>query len=146
MIVNTIRLQQEKPLQASHTYAKPYTRRIEFLEMPSGYQPPKFHQFDGRGDPRQHIAHFVETCDSAGTHGDLLVKQFVRSLKDKAFEWYINLEPESIDSWKQLEREFLNRFFSTCRVVSFMELTRIKQREEEPVVDYINRWRALSLE
>ena len=86
MIVDTIRLQQREPQRAWRAYAKPYTRRIELLEMPSGYQPPKFHQFDGRGDPRQHIAHFVETCDSAGTRGDMLVKQFVRSLKDKAFD------------------------------------------------------------
>ena len=83
MIVNTVRLHQGEPQRASYSYSKPYSQRIEFLEMPSGYQPPKFHQFDGRGDPRQHIAHFVETCDSAGTHGDLLVKQFVRSLKDR---------------------------------------------------------------
>ena len=100
MIVNTVRLHQGEPQRALYSYSKPYSQRIELLEMPSGYQPPKFHQFDGRGDPRQHIAHFVETCDSAGTHGDLLVKQFVRSLKDKAFDWYVSIEPESIDNWK----------------------------------------------
>ena len=112
--------------------------------MPSGYQPPKFHQFDGRGDPRQHIAHFVETCDSAGTRGDMLVKQFVRSLKDKDFDWYVSLQPQSIDSWDQLEKEFLNRFFSARRVVSFMELATARQRKDERVDDYIERWKNLS--
>ncbi|TYK18366.1 ty3-gypsy retrotransposon protein [Cucumis melo var. makuwa] len=29
--------------------------------MPHGYQPPKFQQFDGKGNPKQHITHFVET-------------------------------------------------------------------------------------
>ncbi|KAA0042867.1 ty3-gypsy retrotransposon protein [Cucumis melo var. makuwa] len=71
--------------------------------------------------------------------------QFVRSLKGNAFEWYTDLEPEVIDSWEQLEIEFLNRFYSTRRVVSMMELTNTKQRKGEPVIDYINRWRALSL-
>ena len=109
------------------------------MRMPNGYQAPKFLQFDGKGNPKQHIANFVETCENAGTQGSLLVKQFVRSLKGNAFDWYIDLEPKSIDSWEQLEREFLDRFYSTRRTVSMMELTNTKQWENEPVVDYINR-------
>ncbi|KAL0446030.1 UNVERIFIED_CONTAM: hypothetical protein Slati_1730900, partial [Sesamum latifolium] len=54
--------------------------------MPENYQPPKFQQFNGHGDHRQHIAHFVETCNNAGTDEDLLAKQFVLSLKDAAFD------------------------------------------------------------
>ena len=77
------------------------------MRMPNGYQPPKFLQFNGKGNPKQHISHFVETCENIGTQGGLLVKQFVRSLKGNAFDWYTNLEPKSIDSWEQLEREFL---------------------------------------
>ena len=114
--------------------------------MPCGYQPPKFQQFDGKGNPKQHVAHFVETCNNAGTEGDLLVKQFVRSLRGNAFDWYTDLEPELIDSWEQMEREFLNRFYSTRRTVSMIELTNTKQWKDEPVVDYINRWRTLSLD
>ncbi|KAK2986469.1 hypothetical protein RJ640_000223 [Escallonia rubra] len=45
-----------------------------------------------------------------------------------------------------MEREFQNRFYNTRRSVSTMELTNTKQGKEEPVVDYINRWRALSLD
>ncbi|KAI5312394.1 hypothetical protein L3X38_041567 [Prunus dulcis] len=45
-----------------------------------------------------------------------------------------------------MEREFLNRFYSTRRSVSMLELTSTKQRKDEPVVDYINRWRSLSLD
>ncbi|KAA0060303.1 retrotransposon gag protein [Cucumis melo var. makuwa] len=114
--------------------------------MPLGYQPPKFQQFDGKGNPKQHIAHFVETCKNAGSRGDQLVRKFVRSLKGNAFEWYTDLEPEVIDSWEQLKIEFLNRFYSTRGVVSMMELTNTKQQNGEPVIDYINRWRALSLD
>ena len=116
------------------------------MRMPNRYQPPKFLQFDGKGNPKQHIAYFVETYKNAGTQEDLLVKQFVRSLKGNAFDWYTDLEPESIDSWEQLEREFLNRFYSTRCTVGMMELTNTKQWKDEPVVDYINRWRFLSLD
>ncbi|TYK00107.1 ty3-gypsy retrotransposon protein [Cucumis melo var. makuwa] len=124
MIANSIRAQYEEPPQNSFMYSKPYTKRIDNLRMPLGYQPPKFQQFNGKGNP----------------------KQFVRSLKGNAFEWYTDLEPEVIDSWEQLEIEFLNRFYSTRHVVSMMELTNTKQRKGEPVIDYISRWRALSVD
>ena len=45
-----------------------------------------------------------------------------------------------------MEREILNHFYSTWRIISMMELTNTKQWKDEPVVDYINRWRFLSLE
>ncbi|KAK9698349.1 hypothetical protein RND81_08G097900 [Saponaria officinalis] len=146
LIANTIKSQLGEGSSNNLRYVKPYTKRIDALRMPSGYQPPKFQQFDGKGNPKQHIAHFVETCNNAGTDGDLLVKQFVRSLKGIAFDWYTDLDSESIDSWDRMEDEFLNRFYSTRRIVSMSELKNTTQWEDEPVVEYINRWRALSLE
>ena len=80
MIANTIRAQYGGPSQDTFIYSKPYSKRLDNLRMPTGYQPPKFMQFDGKGNPKQHVAHFIETCNSAGTNDDYLVKQFVRSL------------------------------------------------------------------
>ncbi|KAK6160329.1 hypothetical protein DH2020_003710 [Rehmannia glutinosa] len=144
-IMGTINDKFDGSSKSTSTYAKPYTSRIDNLKMPIGYQPPKFQQFDGKGNPKQHMAHFIETCNDAGTYGDHLVKQFVRSLKGHAFDWYTDLGANSIDSWEKLEREFLNRFYSTRRTVSMIELTNSRQLNEESVIDYINRWRNLSL-
>ncbi|KAM1743769.1 hypothetical protein TB2_013240 [Malus domestica] len=146
MIASTVKAQYEGSSNTSGLYSKPYSKKIDALKMPRGYQPPKFMQFDGKGNPKKHVAHFVETCNNAGTEGDYLAKQFVRSLKGNAFEWYTDLEPESINNWEQLEREFLSRFYSTHRTVSMLELTSSKQWKDEPVIDYINRWRTLSLD
>ncbi|KAL0439283.1 UNVERIFIED_CONTAM: hypothetical protein Slati_2411300, partial [Sesamum latifolium] len=110
----------EAQVQAFKSYVKPYTRRIEQLRMPVNYQPPKFQQFNGHGDPRQHIAHFAETCNNVGTNGDLLVKQFVLSLKDVAFD-------------------------CARRTVSMIGIANQHQEKDEPVLDYINNWRNLSL-
>ncbi|KAL0402260.1 UNVERIFIED_CONTAM: hypothetical protein Slati_4255900 [Sesamum latifolium] len=90
--------------------------------MPMGYQQSKFQQFDGKGNPNQHVAHFIETCNNAGTYGDHLVKQFVRSLKGNAFDWYTDLEAGSIDGWEQLEQEFLNRFYKLGKLSAWLSL------------------------
>ncbi|KAM1457443.1 hypothetical protein ACFX2I_034609 [Malus domestica] len=78
MITNTIKAQYEGSSHTSSFYSKPYSKKIDALKMPMGYQPPKFMQFDGKGNLKQHVAHFVETCNNAGTEGDYLAKQFVR--------------------------------------------------------------------
>jgi hypothetical protein len=44
-----------------------------------------------------------------------------------------------------MEQQFLNRFYSTQRTISMVEFTNSKQWKEEPVIDYIQRWRNLSL-
>ncbi|KAL0444445.1 UNVERIFIED_CONTAM: hypothetical protein Slati_2167200 [Sesamum latifolium] len=84
------------------------------------------------------------TSPTSSKHA-IMVKQFVRSLKGNAFDWYVDLEPESIDSWNEMKREFLNRFYSTRRTVSMIELTNARQWKDGPVVDYINCWCSLSL-
>lgn len=55
MITDSIRAQYGGPSQNSLLYSKPYTKRIDKLRMPIGYQPPKFQQFDGKGNPKQHV-------------------------------------------------------------------------------------------
>jgi hypothetical protein len=37
------------------------------------------------------------------------------------------------DSWEQLEREFLNHFYSTCQVVNMIKLTNARQWKKKPI-------------
>ncbi|KAM1067720.1 hypothetical protein ACFX2J_022674 [Malus domestica] len=98
MISDTIRAQNMGTSQDTKLYSKPRTRSIDGLRMLTGYQPPMFKQYDGKGNLKQHIAKFVETCNNAGTERDHLMKQFVRSLNGNAFDWYTDLEPESTNN------------------------------------------------
>jgi len=66
------------------------------------------------------------------------VKQFVRSLKGMAFNWYTDFELEYNNSWEQIEHEFLNRFYNTQCTVNMTELTNTKQCKDGLVLDYIN--------
>jgi len=92
LIANVVTIQLGGGARETHLYTEPYTKRVNALYMPRGYQPPKFQQFDGKDNPKQHMAHFIETCNNAGTNEDLMVKQFVQTLKGIAFNWYTNLD------------------------------------------------------
>ncbi|KAA0036884.1 ty3-gypsy retrotransposon protein [Cucumis melo var. makuwa] len=96
-IANSIKIQYDGSTQTFSLYFKPYTKRIDNLRMSNGYQPPKFQQFNEKCNPKQHVAHFIETCEIASTRGDLLVKQFIQTLIGNTFDWYTDLEPKSID-------------------------------------------------
>jgi len=95
LITNAVKAQLEGGGRKTHLYAKSYTKRVHALYMRCGYQPPKFQQFDAKGNPKQHVVHFIEKCNNAGTDGDFMIKQFVWTLKGIAFDWYTHLEPES---------------------------------------------------
>jgi len=66
LILNDVKTQLEEGSNKANLYTEPYTKRIDLLHMPYGYQLPKFNQFDGKGNPKQHIAHFIETCKLKG--------------------------------------------------------------------------------
>ncbi|GJZ41299.1 reverse transcriptase domain-containing protein [Tanacetum coccineum] len=74
-------------------------------------------KFDGtlRADPHDHIREFLAICDMfkyGETQGEavkLLIFSF--SLCDEAKIWFNELNEESITSWDQMRRAFLNRFF-----------------------------------
>ena len=51
MITNIIQVQYGGSSTTSLIYSKPYTKRINNMRMSNGYQPPKFLQFDGKGNP-----------------------------------------------------------------------------------------------
>ncbi|GJV43908.1 reverse transcriptase domain-containing protein [Tanacetum coccineum] len=74
-------------------------------------------KFDGylRADPHDHIRKFLVICDmfkygeTQSKVVNLLIFPF--SLCDEAKSWFNELNEESITSWDQLIRDFINRFF-----------------------------------
>ncbi|GJU22154.1 reverse transcriptase domain-containing protein [Tanacetum coccineum] len=74
-------------------------------------------KFDGylRADPHDHIREFLAICDmfKYGETQSEAVKLliFPFSLCDEAKTWFNDLNEESITSWEQMRRAFINRFF-----------------------------------
>ncbi|GKD59381.1 reverse transcriptase domain-containing protein [Tanacetum coccineum] len=74
-------------------------------------------KFDGylRADPHDHIREFLAICNmfKYGETQSEAIKLliFPYSLSDKAKTWFNELNEESIISWEQLRRAFINSFF-----------------------------------
>ncbi|GJZ99194.1 reverse transcriptase domain-containing protein [Tanacetum coccineum] len=74
-------------------------------------------KFDGylQADPHDHVCEFLAICDmfKYGETQSEAVKLmiFPYCLSDKAKTWFNELNEESITSWEQMKRVFVNRFF-----------------------------------
>jgi hypothetical protein len=58
-----------------------------------------------------------------------------------AFTWFTFLTPNSIFTWTQLEQKFHGYFYSGDTELRLSHLTAIKQKHNEPVAEYIRRFR-----
>ena len=124
---------------------KPYSSFHDQVAYPKGYSVPKFKQFNGLGNPDQHLAHFVTACGDTSNNPSLLLRQFAGSLTGVAFEWYANLHPESIQTWPQMKDAFRVRFGGVSDKITIADLANTRQNKDEKVIDYVMRWRNLSI-
>lgn len=123
---------------------KPTPAWIDSVPYTPGFSQPDFKMFDGTGDPHQHLAHFLSRCGPVAQNGALCLRLFVQSLEGPAFTWYVHLSEESIPTWEARVSEFRKQFSNTERRVGVPEQLEPKQRDNEPVTEFIARWRALT--
>jgi hypothetical protein len=66
---------------------------------------------------------------------------FPLSLSDTTFTWFTSLAHNSIFIWTQLKQKFYEYFYFDDTELRLSHLTAIKQKDNEPVADYISRFR-----
>ena len=117
----------------------PYPVEFKRVQYPMSFIPPRFKQFDGIGNPRQHLAQYRAICCNVGGSDALLLRLFVSSLTGVAFEWYADLPNDSVKTFAELEDLFIQRFVSAEHRVSVGDLVVTRQRPTEPLPTYIIR-------
>uniref|UniRef100_A0A2N9FIW5 Reverse transcriptase domain-containing protein n=1 Tax=Fagus sylvatica TaxID=28930 RepID=A0A2N9FIW5_FAGSY len=73
---------------------------------PEKYIVPTFLRFDGRkGSALVHISKFIDLMGAYAGNGDLCLREFSKSLDDRAYIWYTTLPPESVKTWEDMARK-----------------------------------------
>jgi hypothetical protein len=98
----------------------------------------KFSGEDGK-TTLEHVGRFILQCVKASINDVLKLRMFPLSLSSTAFPWFTSLAPNSIFTWVLLEQKFHEYFYSGDTELRLSHLTAIKQKHNEPAVDYI--WR-----
>jgi hypothetical protein len=131
----------QSPQSSDYELDKPYEAWHDLVQFPAGWNPPKFRQFDGTGDAREHLSYFEAMCGDTARIPSLLLRQFSSSLTGAAFHWYSRLPVGTIPDWKTMKELFKAHFVSMKKDFSIIELAQVRQRRDEKIDDYIVRFR-----
>jgi hypothetical protein len=77
----------------------------------------------------------------ASNQDALRVRLFSLSLSGSAFAWFTTLPANSILYWANLERQFHHFFFSGITELKLTDLTGLRQRNDESVATFIQRFK-----
>ena len=93
-------LEQERvraPKERFYAQRPPYPLRVLSKPYLERYEPRAFAQYDGRkGSAVEHVSKFIDTLGPYVADEDLCLREFSKSLCDRAYTWYIGLKPRSI--------------------------------------------------
>ncbi|KAM1885068.1 hypothetical protein ACFX14_037795 [Malus domestica] len=88
----------------------------------------------------EHVAQFTAQCGDVNSDFHKL-QLFNFSLIGSAFAWYINLPPNSIQSWEKLVEKFHEQFYRSGVEMSVSSLARMAQASDESPMDYLTRFK-----
>ena len=107
-------------------------------------------QFTGKDheDPHSHLEIFYALVATMGLPTtkveDAYMRLFHLSIIGNAKEWYKSLPSQSLNTWAEVERVFLARFYPPSRIVSAKtEITTFRQRQDEAFHEAWERFRRL---
>jgi hypothetical protein len=130
----------QAPRTSESELEKPYEAWHDRVLFPAGWHPPKFRQFDGTGDAREHLAYFEAACGDTANSSSLLLHQFSGSLTGPTFHWYSRSPVGSIGSWVGMKDVFKKHFVTMKKDFSIVELAQVRQQRDESIDDYIIRF------
>ncbi|KAK1387031.1 hypothetical protein POM88_015209 [Heracleum sosnowskyi] len=119
----------------------PFTQDIMKATISRKFKMPTIKAYDGTGDPANHVRTFSNALLLQPTNDAVKCRAFPQTLAGMTQRWYSHLPPNSIGSFKELRKAFINQFISgRVHEKSSASLMAIQQGKNEALRDYINRF------
>ncbi|XP_021827212.1 uncharacterized protein LOC110767855 [Prunus avium] len=119
----------------------PYTQALLDAKVTGDSKPPKIALYEGMSDPYDHLDNFRYAMEGRGANEATKCRLFPTTLKGSATSWFKRLTPESIGSFAELRKVFLERYMiMSTRLYTPNDLSAVKQRPDETLRDYITRF------
>ncbi len=132
-----------KPKDTGNLYRHPYPEWFERIPLPNRYKVPDFSKFSGQDNvsTSEHVSRLLAQCGEASAVDALRIRLFPLSLSGSVFTWFSSLPYNSVNSWANLEKQFHSYFYSGIHEMKLSDLMAIRQRHDETVQKYIQRFR-----
>ncbi|XP_073127795.1 uncharacterized protein [Henckelia pumila] len=132
---------------ATTTRNIPFTQEILDADFPKQFKLPHVGEYDGKGDPEDHLARFENAALLHKYSDQIKCRAFLTTLIGPAQQWFNMLRFGEIKEFKDFSKSFMHHFASSKKhPTTTFSLFAIKQREHENLRAYIRRFSALALE
>jgi hypothetical protein len=133
-----------KPKMQGPAYTPPFPEwYYKVILLPRVKPPTEFTKFSGQDDMStvEHIARYLIQLGEASSEEAFRVRYFPMSLTGPVFQWFTSLPPQSLGTWRELERKFHAHYFSGSTEKKLIDLTTLKQRHNETPLEFLRRFR-----
>uniref|UniRef100_A0A2N9GIS8 Integrase catalytic domain-containing protein n=1 Tax=Fagus sylvatica TaxID=28930 RepID=A0A2N9GIS8_FAGSY len=124
-----------------HRADSPFIPSIADFPLPSRFKVPLLENFDGTKDPFDYLEAFKTIIQLQAVPEEVMCRAFPLGLRGSARVWFNKLESESIGSFVQLSRAFIDHFIgSQRRGRPPTHLLSVKQMEGESLRTFVHRF------
>ncbi|KAL0446565.1 UNVERIFIED_CONTAM: hypothetical protein Slati_1784400 [Sesamum latifolium] len=102
--------QDPLPLAVTPAKRSPFSMQILAEALPQGIRIPGLTDYDGTGDPEDHLDKFLAKADLLDMSDAGYCKIFRTTLSGRAMAWFNQLAAHTIESFEQLSQRFLHHF------------------------------------
>ena len=121
-----------------HRMDSPFTAFVNGHPLPPKFKMPSLDSYDGACDPFDHIATFKTTMHLQGVPDEIMCRAFPTTLKGPVRVWFNKIPPNTIRSFEELSKLFVNNFIGGQRHKrSLSSLLTIEQGENESLRSFI---------
>ncbi|GJX71016.1 reverse transcriptase domain-containing protein [Tanacetum coccineum] len=118
----------------------PFTPRIRYFDFPKTRMPSHIKTYDGSEDPEDHLKIFQAAAKTERWAMPTWCHMFNSTLTGNARVWFDDLPQESIDSYDDLKKAFLENYLQQKKCIKDpVEIHNIKQRDGESTEEFVRR-------
>ncbi|KAL0401833.1 UNVERIFIED_CONTAM: hypothetical protein Slati_4213200 [Sesamum latifolium] len=125
----------------------PFTEVVMADELPMNCRTPVITEYDGTTDPVEHLARFENAALLHRYTDGIKCRVFVTTFARAAQQWFNQLPAGAIGSFQEFRSLFLHQFASNQKLQKTeLSLFAVRQKDNEPLKEYLQRFNAATLE
>ncbi|GJX48071.1 reverse transcriptase domain-containing protein [Tanacetum coccineum] len=120
----------------------PFTPRIRYFDFPKTRMPSHIKTYDGSEDPEDHLKIFQSAAKTERWAMPTWCHMFNSTLTGNARVWFDDLPKETIDSYDDLKKAFLENYLQQKKCIKDpVEIHNIRQRDGESTEEFVRRYK-----
>ncbi|KAL0433572.1 UNVERIFIED_CONTAM: hypothetical protein Slati_2691500 [Sesamum latifolium] len=125
----------------------PFTDTVMADELPLNCRTPAIAEYDGTTDPMEHLSRFENAALLYRYNDEIKYRVFVTTFVRAAQQWFNQLPMGTIGNFQEFRSLFLHQFASSRKLrKTELSLFAVRQKDDEPLKEYLQRFNAAALE